>query len=247
MKLRKCTLLPKRNHVSAALFIYAALIFLGTPLLFEILSTIDFLRSEVRGYLSVGIIAWIIWNICDYDFRTIDGKKNFVLNAREVLILITRLLMIFSFMPFLDWFIQRSSPVSSIGAAVSILFVLLFWWLDRRLERTRSSVSNRMDGSLSLEQKKIGELKFANSELRRKLIDAEKNYKKAKETILELEQKSRADNENIGLDVKFSKVKQAFAKKYHPNNNHSEGIDKLVREEIFKEFWEEINNIENDD
>jgi hypothetical protein len=42
----------------------------------------------------------------------------------------------------------------------------------------------------------------------------------------------------------FAEVKKAFAKFYHPNALTCDGIEKMVRSEIFKEFWSEIQRIE---
>ena len=61
--------------------------------------------------------------------------------------------------------------------------------------------------------------------------------------IKELEEQSGKQSKRT--DIKFSHVKRVFAQRYHPDNIQSDGIDKLVREEFFKEFWEEIKKIED--
>lgn len=40
------------------------------------------------------------------------------------------------------------------------------------------------------------------------------------------------------------KVKAAFAKLYHPDNIRSDGIERLVRSEIFKEFYGVLDRLE---
>ena len=51
------------------------------------------------------------------------------------------------------------------------------------------------------------------------------------------------DDSGSGRDA-FVEVKRAFAKKYHPNSMTCSGMEKLIRSEIFKEFWGEIERIE---
>ena len=47
-------------------------------------------------------------------------------------------------------------------------------------------------------------------------------------------------------EKKFSTAKRRFAQLYHPNNMQHTGIEKLVREQFFKEFWEELEKIERE-
>lgn len=50
-------------------------------------------------------------------------------------------------------------------------------------------------------------------------------------------------NAGGGTD-KLREAKRTFARLYHPDNVHGSGIDKMVRAEIFKEFWRELERIE---
>lgn len=45
-------------------------------------------------------------------------------------------------------------------------------------------------------------------------------------------------------DTKFKRAKNAFSRRYHPNNTNLAGLERLVRAEIFKEFWEDLEQIE---
>ncbi len=45
-------------------------------------------------------------------------------------------------------------------------------------------------------------------------------------------------------DDRFAQAKRAFAKLYHPNNANASGMEKIVRAEVFKEFWNELERIE---
>jgi chromosome segregation ATPase len=45
---------------------------------------------------------------------------------------------------------------------------------------------------------------------------------------------------------KFATAKREFAKLYHPNNSRFSGIEKLVRAELFKEFWQVLERIDTE-
>jgi len=48
------------------------------------------------------------------------------------------------------------------------------------------------------------------------------------------------------VDIKFEEAKRAFAKLYHPNASASRSpLEAMVRTEIFKEFWAELERIES--
>jgi hypothetical protein len=47
-----------------------------------------------------------------------------------------------------------------------------------------------------------------------------------------------------GRDEKFTATKNAFARMFHPDNVKSSDLEKVIRAEIFKEFWREIEIIE---
>lgn len=54
----------------------------------------------------------------------------------------------------------------------------------------------------------------------------------------------RASGSSGGTDKRFTDAKRAFARLYHPNSANGAGIEKVVRAEIFKEFWAELERIE---
>ncbi len=74
---------------------------------------------------------------------------------------------------------------------------------------------------------------------KRKAEDAEKK-------IVELEKRfSRFENGFTNSDSKFQKIKNRFAVMYHPDKIIGDKYEKLIKQEIFKEFWEEIEKIDN--
>jgi hypothetical protein len=47
-----------------------------------------------------------------------------------------------------------------------------------------------------------------------------------------------------GADQKFQAARKAFVRLYHPDNVKVEGLDRMIRQEIFKEFWRELEAIQ---
>lgn len=42
----------------------------------------------------------------------------------------------------------------------------------------------------------------------------------------------------------FGEVKRSFARLYHPDRTPHVGLERMIREQVFKEFWAEIEKIE---
>jgi hypothetical protein len=111
---------------------------------------------------------------------------------------------------------------------------------------SRSDNEKKDDQELTPDQLKIIDLETSLSNHVDKLRNLTEQFVKAIKTITELESKNAHLQKRNDTNSKVSQIKRAFAQKYHPDNHHSNGIEKLVREEIFKEFWEEIIAIEDD-
>jgi hypothetical protein len=45
-------------------------------------------------------------------------------------------------------------------------------------------------------------------------------------------------------DVRYASLKRYLAKRFHPDFAPGEGIEKIVRNEIFKEIWNEIDRLD---
>jgi len=52
--------------------------------------------------------------------------------------------------------------------------------------------------------------------------------------------------QNVG-DVRYASLKRYLAKRFHPDFAPGEGIEKVVRNEIFKEVWNEIDRLDQGD
>jgi hypothetical protein len=45
-------------------------------------------------------------------------------------------------------------------------------------------------------------------------------------------------------DVRYASLKRYLAKRFHPDYAPGEGIEKIVRNEIFKEIWNEVERLD---
>jgi hypothetical protein len=45
-------------------------------------------------------------------------------------------------------------------------------------------------------------------------------------------------------DLRYASLKRYLAKQFHPDSAPGQGIDKIVRNEIFKEIWNEIDRLD---
>jgi hypothetical protein len=52
------------------------------------------------------------------------------------------------------------------------------------------------------------------------------------------------DASNHGGDARYASLKRYLAKQFHPDHAPGEGIEKIVRNEIFKEIWSEIERLD---
>jgi len=67
-----------------------------------------------------------------------------------------------------------------------------------------------------------------------------------KEEVARLERRLAGQErpERDGSDAKFRRAKSAFARLYHPDRLTGEGPETIIRTEVFKEFWDELQRIE---
>src|SRR6266480_1858923 len=54
---------------------------------------------------------------------------------------------------------------------------------------------------------------------------------------------NNAASQNVS-DLRYSSLKRYLAKRFHPDCGPGQGIEKIVRNEIFKEIWEEIERLD---
>jgi hypothetical protein len=80
------------------------------------------------------------------------------------------------------------------------------------------------------------------SDCRRWEICAEQNAASVAELEKQLKLKARATNS--APSNKFAVAKREFARMFHPDSNRFSGIEKLIRAELFKEFWATLEKID---
>jgi len=54
-------------------------------------------------------------------------------------------------------------------------------------------------------------------------------------------------SQGMSEDLRFKKIKLMFSKMYHPDCIAGDRFEKMIKQEIFKEFWQVIESIEKND
>jgi hypothetical protein len=65
----------------------------------------------------------------------------------------------------------------------------------------------------------------------------------AEAQLLEASAQTDADRQNVS-DARYAALKRFLAKRFHPDYAPGQGIEKLVRNEFFKEIWNEIERLD---
>ena len=93
-------------------------------------------------------------------------------------------------------------------------------------------------------------MKKENSELRsatHKLYDLCQSWKhralRAEATLLEIETSNNDEHQNV-RDLRYAALKRYLAKQFHPDFAPGAGIEKVIRNEIFKEVWSEVERLD---
>jgi hypothetical protein len=66
----------------------------------------------------------------------------------------------------------------------------------------------------------------------------------AEAQLLEAAAKTGDGRQNAG-DARYASLKRFLAKRFHPDFAPGQGIEKLVRNEIFKEIWNEVERLDD--
>jgi len=93
-------------------------------------------------------------------------------------------------------------------------------------------------------------LRSRESELRRALRKCEIALQDAERTLRATEAAAFPPApgngpETGGGDAKFRRAKSAFARLFHPDAAGGDAAERRIRSEIFKQFWDELERIEN--
>ena len=89
-----------------------------------------------------------------------------------------------------------------------------------------------------------------NNELRQlslKLCQQREGWKHralvAEATLLEIETSNNEERQNV-RDLRYPALKRYLAKQFHPDFAPGAGIEKVIRNEIFKEIWSEVEHLD---
>ena len=64
--------------------------------------------------------------------------------------------------------------------------------------------------------------------------------------LLEATTRSSDEAGQNAIDARYGSLKRFLAKQFHPDFAPGEGIEKIVRSEIFKEIWNEIERLDDE-
>ncbi len=88
-------------------------------------------------------------------------------------------------------------------------------------------------------------------ELRQRLLRAEERARQAEDRaaylkfeIEKLRAAPAAASAGLAGEARFKAVKRAFARLYHPDQAQCGDLERVVRTQVFHEFWPEIERIE---
>ncbi len=112
---------------------------------------------------------------------------------------------------------------------------------ESNYNNTRQKKSSINNGSVR-EKTEIARLNNIIHDLKQKgkqAVASRDKWRRRAEVSEKLQQEKKRSN-----DKKFKKVKIMFSKMYHPDSLSGEKFEKIIKQEIFKEFWQVIESIE---
>ncbi|SFR78169.1 hypothetical protein SAMN05216203_3007 [Marinobacter daqiaonensis] len=116
---------------------------------------------------------------------------------------------------------------------------------DESKPKKEKSSSPKNKDNISIDyRKEMLLLKESVAELRtelRQAIDSREKWRKR----AELAESKMKDNEGAN-DLKFRKVKAKFSRMYHPDRVAGSSFEKIMKQEVFKEFWPIIEDVEKE-
>ena len=126
--------------------------------------------------------------------------------------------------------IMRFQPFATSFWWAVILAIICFLIVPRNNSYTKLRLAARdLEGQVDVLRSKFSTCQEQNS----RLISE-------RDTAVEKLAKMQVTATGLG------RVKQAFARLHHPDRVKADGIERLIRTEIFKEFWSELERIERD-
>jgi hypothetical protein len=155
----------------------------------------------------------------------------------------------------LIWGVNFAPRVTVPVLTAFAVFAVIVWRLRLKVLRIKGQGARvrELEGELVAAKEYQETLKttvmeavFAFEQANARAEKAEEQAEEARARALAAEMNARraGAGKGGGGDEKFAAAKRAFARLYHPDNIRAEGLDKLIRAEIFKEYWRELEAID---
>jgi hypothetical protein len=111
--------------------------------------------------------------------------------------------------------------------------------------RTRSATLQEQQESWKLLVKEIEQLRARLATLQQQRESWKLRALMAEAQLLETTAKASSDvrARNVS-DVRYASLKRFLAKRFHPDYAPGQGIEKILRNEIFKEIWSEVERLD---
>ena len=143
---------------------------------------------------------------------------------------------------------QKSIPIKEFSKQDAIDFIQKYGSKSNKKNnfehKNINKNSNRKDTRINDEKDIIEDLRAKGKNAVASRDKWRKRAEIAESRVIELENKLLSKSSNN--DAKFKKFKNKFSMMYHPDRISGSNLEKLVKQEIFKEFWQEIEKIENE-
>jgi hypothetical protein len=130
--------------------------------------------------------------------------------------------------------LRRKNPPDSEVAALREEVATLHANLENE---TRQAAQARMRAAEA-------EAKLRKAEMRAEAAEANAGKQRTKKAGKEKPPPRDEAAADKGGDEKFKKARREFSKMYHPDTIQKEGFEKMIRAEIYKEFWQVLTDID---
>ena len=108
---------------------------------------------------------------------------------------------------------------------------------SEKIRQNKSSIKNTTDKGKSEFERLNNIIQDLTQKEKQAIASRDEWRKRAELAEIQLQ------NKTYNSEKKFKKVKNSFSKMYHPDSLTGDRFEKLIKQEIFKEFWQVIEDI----
>lgn len=182
-------------------------------------------------------------------YRELLERKGFSLRVNEYAVIVTHPALVAS------WVIHTKAELIRLGklyggADAESLSEGMVWDMfdDRRRDPPGRTAHPPHDGRRQNEESpfrdRLAELEAENRRLRERGSLAVKQREEWEKRALAAEARM-ATSPSLRADKRFDALKRLLAREFHPDQIQGEGLEKILRAEIFKRLWPKVETIEN--